>query len=58
MFKGDFQPFVDLSVIIMLMEFLLLLLYRSKPCLAVVPWKSPDDRLSLSTGRKQVNGVK
>lgn len=58
MFKGDFQPFVDLPVIIMLMEFLLLLLYRSKPCLAVVPWKSPDDRLSLSTGRKQVDGVK
>lgn len=30
----------------------------SKPCLAVVPWKSPDDRLSLSTGRKQVDGDK
>lgn len=58
MFKGDFQPFVDLQVIIMRMGFLLLLLYRSKPCLAVVPWKSPDDRLSLSTGRKQVDGVK
>lgn len=25
----------------------------SKPCLAVVPWKSPDDRLSCSTGSKQ-----
>lgn len=27
----------------------------SKPCLAVVPWKSPDDRLAFSTGRKQVH---
>ena len=39
------------------MIFLFLFFYRSKPCLAVVPWKSPDDRLALSTGRKQVHEV-
>jgi len=27
----------------------------SKPCLAVVPWKSPNDRFTPSTGRKQVD---
>lgn len=26
----------------------------SKPCLAVVPWKSPDDGFSLSTDSKEV----
>ena len=23
--------------------------HRSKPCLAVIPWKSPEDRLNLSS---------
>lgn len=30
---------------------------RSKPCLAVVPWKSPDDGFSLSTDSKEVGQV-
>ena len=34
--------------------FLIYLFCRSKPCLAVVPWKSPDDGFSLSTDSKEV----
>ena len=31
---------------------------RSKPCLAVIPWKSPEDRLNLSSEDKPDDQVK
>ena len=32
--------------------------HRSKPCLAVIPWKSPEDRLNLSSEDKPDDQVK
>ena len=32
--------------------------HRSKPCLAVIPWKSPEDRLNLSSEYKPDDQVK
>ena len=49
---------------VLMIDLLLMLLFpfydihRSKPCLAVIPWKSPEDRLNFSSEDKPDDQVK